>query len=215
MRTAFADTAVELVDEDPRVAVVLAEISTERLEPARLRAPERVINVGIMEQSLIGVAAGFALEGFHPIAHSLSPFVSERPYEQLKDDFGYQGLGGTFVGCGGSYDYAAEGATHHAPADVALMLAIPRMEVLVPGHPAEVGPLMRATYADGLPDLHANERRRERPGVRDEAGFARGRAPGVGTDGARVRAVPVADARGMRWPRRDRRLRDLAATVRR
>jgi transketolase len=151
MRSAFADTAVELVDEDPRVAVVLAEISTERLEPARLRAPERVINVGIMEQSMIGVAAGFALEGFHPIAHSLSPFVSERPYEQLKDDFGYQGLGGTFVGCGGSYDYAAEGATHHAPADVALMLAIPRMEVLVPGHPGEVGPLIRATYADGLP----------------------------------------------------------------
>ena len=74
-------------------------------------------------------SAGFDLEGFHPIAHSLSPFVSERPYEQLKDDFGYQGLGGTFVGCGGSYDYAAEGATHHAPADVALMLAIPTVVV--------------------------------------------------------------------------------------
>ena len=83
---------------------------------------------------MVGVAAGFAMEGFHPIAHSLSPFMAERPYEQLKLDFGYQGLGGTFVGSGGSYDYAGEGATHHSPADASLMLAIPRMQVLVPGH---------------------------------------------------------------------------------
>ena len=91
------------------------------------------------------------MEGFHPIAHSLAPFVAERPYEQLKLDFGYQGLGGTFVGVGGSYDYGAEGATHHAPADAALMLAIPGMEVLVPGHGREVEALLRASYADGRP----------------------------------------------------------------
>jgi len=151
MRTTFVATAIDLLERDPRVAVVLAEISTDRFEPALTRWPERAINVGIMEQTLIGVSAGFALEGFHPIAHSLSPFVSERPYEQLKDDFGYQGLGGTFVGSGGSYDYGTSGATHHAPADVSLMLAIPRMEVLVPGHPDEVDALLRATYANGRP----------------------------------------------------------------
>jgi transketolase len=151
MREAFARTAGALVDEDPRTAIVLAEISTDHFADARRRHPDRVVNVGIMEQTMVGVAAGFAIEGFHPIAHSLSPFMAERPYEQLKLDFGYQGLGGTFVGTGGSYDYAAEGGTHHAPADASLMLAIPRMEVLVPGHPAEVEPLLRATYADGSP----------------------------------------------------------------
>jgi transketolase len=150
-RTAFARTASELLDEDPRAAIVLAEISTDYFAGAERRHPDRVVNVGIMEQAMVGVAAGFAMEGFHPIAHSISPFMAERPYEQLKLDVGYQGLGATFVGTGGSYDYAAEGGTHHSPADASLMLAIPRMEVLVPGHPDEVEPLLRATYADGEP----------------------------------------------------------------
>ncbi len=151
MRAAFGATVSELLDVDDRVAVVLAEISTDSFAEAMRRHPARIVNIGIMEQAMVGVAAGFAMEGFHPIAHSLSPFMAERPYEQLKLDFGYQGLGGTFVGVGGSYDYAAEGGTHHAPADAALMLAIPGMEVLVPGHGDEVARLIRATYANGHP----------------------------------------------------------------
>jgi transketolase len=151
MRAAFGRTAGALVDEDPRVAIVLAEISTEYFDAVASRHPARVVNVGIMEQTMVGVAAGFAMEGFLPIVHSISPFVAERPYEQLKLDIGYQGLGGTFVGTGGSYDYAAEGATHHAAADASLMLAIPGMEVLAPGHPAEVDALLRSVYANGSP----------------------------------------------------------------
>jgi transketolase len=151
MRTQAADTVCELFAADPRVAVVLAEISVERFQPAFEHDSARAVNIGIMEQAMVGVAAGFAMEGFLPVAHSLSPFMAERPYEQLKLDFGYQGLGGTFVGVGGSYDYGTSGATHHAPADVGLMLGIPRMEVLIPGHGDEVERLLRATYANGSP----------------------------------------------------------------
>jgi transketolase len=152
MRAAFGETTVALLDEDPWVALVLADISVSaHFARALVAHPDRAVNVGIMEQTMVGVAAGFAMEGFLPIAHSLSPFMAERPYEQLKLDFGYQGLGGTFVGMGGSYDYAAEGGTHHAPADAALMLAIPDMEVLVPGCGQELATLLRATYANGAP----------------------------------------------------------------
>jgi len=151
MRVAFARTARALLDEDPRAALVLAEISEHYLTDALVRHPERAINVGIMEATMVGVAAGFALEGFHPIAHSIGPFIAERPFEQLKLDFGYQGLGGTFVAIGGSYDYSTEGGTHHAPGDVAAMLSIPGMEVLVPGHGYEVEPLLREVYANGRP----------------------------------------------------------------
>jgi len=151
MRRAFGTTASDLVEHDDRVAVVLAEISTTYFERAMAAHPARVIDVGIMEQTMVGVAAGFAMEGFLPIAHSLSPFMAERPYEQLKLDFGYQGLGGTFVGVGGSYDYASSGATHHSPADAGLMLGIPGMEVLIPGHGEEMDALLRTTYANGSP----------------------------------------------------------------
>jgi transketolase len=151
MRGAFGATVSELVERDDRVAVVLSEISTQYFTDAMRAHPDRVVNIGIMEQAMVGVAAGFAMEGFLPVAHSLSPFMAERPYEQLKLDFGYQGLAGTFVGVGGSYDYASEGGTHHAPADVGLMLGIPRMEVLIPGHGDEVDALLRATYATDAP----------------------------------------------------------------
>jgi transketolase len=151
MRQAFARTTTALLDEDPRAALVLAEISLDHLAGAMARHPDRAINVGIMEATMVGVAAGFALEGFHPIVHSIAPFVAERPYEQLKLDFGYQALGGTFVGVGGSYDYSTEGGTHHAPGDVAAMLAIPGMEVLVPGHPDEVESLLREVVDNGRP----------------------------------------------------------------
>lgn len=151
MRETFAATATGLHADDPRVAIVLADISTQLFREARRHDPLRVVNVGIAEQTMVGVAAGVAMEGFHPIAHSLSPFMAERPFEQLKLDFGYQGLAGTFVGAGGSYDYASEGGTHHAAGDVAAMLAIPRMQVLAPGHGAEVAALTRATYANGSP----------------------------------------------------------------
>jgi transketolase len=163
MREAFVATATDLLVDDPRVAIVLAEISGQLFRAARRHDPMRTVNVGIAEQTMVGVAAGFAMEGFHPIAHSLSPFMAERPFEQLKLDFGYQELGGTFVGAGGSFDYASEGGTHHAAGDVAAMLAIPRMQVLVPGHGEEVATLLRSTYANGAPtylrtSLAANDR---------------------------------------------------------
>jgi transketolase len=151
MRERAASVACELFRDDPRVAIVLASISRQMFEDAMQHDPRRAVNVGIMEQTMVGVAAGFAMEGFHPIAHSITPFLVERPYEQLKDDFGLQGLGGTFISVGASYDYAAEGGTHHAQGDVGALLQIPGFEVLAPGHADEVEHLLRATYANGRP----------------------------------------------------------------
>jgi transketolase len=151
MREQAGATAAELLEEDARVAIVLAEISTGQFGRALRHDPRRAVNVGIMEQTMIGVAAGFAMEGFLPIVHTITPFLIERPLEQIKLDFGYQGLGGTFVSVGASYDYTAEGFTHHAPGDVQAMLTVPAMQVVVPGTPAELERLFRATYANGSP----------------------------------------------------------------
>lgn len=151
MREQAAETAADLLDEDPRVALILAEISTGQFGRALDAHPDRAVNVGIMEQTMVGVAAGFAMEGFLPVVHTITPFLVERPLEQIKLDFGYQGLEGTFVSVGGSYDYTSEGFTHHSPGDVQVMLTVPGMEVLVPGAADELDRLFRATYADGHP----------------------------------------------------------------
>jgi transketolase len=151
MRERFAATAIDLVDEAERAVVVLAEIGVDSFEDALRAYPDRVVNIGIMEQALVGVAAGMAMEGFHPLVHTIAAFLVERPFEQLKVDFGYQGLSGTFVSVGGSYDYSTSGCTHHAPGDVQALRGIPRMRVLVPGHADEVDRLMRGTFGDDDP----------------------------------------------------------------
>ena len=149
MRAAACDAAVERFLADDRTAVVLAEISTDLFEPAFRHDPRRAINVGIMEQTMVGVAAGFALEGFRPIVHTIAPFLAERALEQVKLDFGYQGLEGLFITTGASYDYAASGMTHHGWADVAALATVPGLEIVVPGAAAEAAALVRSSHGNG------------------------------------------------------------------
>ncbi|HLQ29582.1 MAG TPA: transketolase C-terminal domain-containing protein [Ktedonobacteraceae bacterium] len=152
MRQQMGQTVKELIESDERLVVVLAEISTGYFEGTS--HPERVINVGIMEQTMTSVAAGMALEGFIPVVHSITPFLVERPFEQIKDDFCYQGLGGKFISTGASYDYSTEGMTHHGPGDVQILRSLPGMQIVVPGTATEFERLFRETYANGSPTYY-------------------------------------------------------------
>ena len=149
MRERFGEVVARLLDDDERVFLLLAAISTDLAQPIAERHPRRVVNAGIMEQTVMSAAAGLAIEGFHPFVHSIAPFIVHRPYEQIRDDFVYQRLGLNIVSIGASFDYARDGYTHQAPDDVAAMLALTGTEVLVPGTPAELETLLRATYDDG------------------------------------------------------------------
>jgi transketolase len=146
MRTVFAETASALLDEDPLAAVVLAEISVDMFGKAAARHPERVLNVGIREQLMVSVGGGLALAGMRPIVHTYAPFLVERAYEQVKLDLAHQGVHAVLVSIGASYDAARAGRTHQAPEDVALLDSVPGFSVVVPGHPAEVGGLLRGAF---------------------------------------------------------------------
>ena len=158
MRTAFAETAQEIVAKDPLAAVVLADISTSLFEDAMVRFPDRLTNVGIRESLMISVGGGLALTGMHPMMHSYTPFLVERPYEMLKLDLGHNDLGAVLVSIGASYDAARAGRTHQAPEDVALIAALPDWTIHVPGHVDEADRLFRqALGGDGRTYLRLSE----------------------------------------------------------
>jgi transketolase len=140
MRGRFYRLLADALAEDERVWAVLADIGASEL-PTR---HPRVVNVGIREQLLLGVAAGLALEGRRPVVHSYAPFLVERPWEQLKLDLGHQDVGAVLVSNGASYDSARSGRTHQAPEDVALVATLPGWRIEVPGHPDELERAFRA-----------------------------------------------------------------------
>lgn len=192
MRERFERVTGELLDTNPRLAVVLADIGASAFEPARRRHPRRVINLGIREQLLIGVTSGLALAGLRPVAHTFAPFLVERPFEQIKLDIVHQGVGAVLVSAGGSFDYPYYGRTHLAPGDVALLDTLPGWTVHVPGHPDEAEALLRAAAAaDGPVYLRLSLLANAAPFPAPPGGLAVLRSGSAGT----VLAVgPVADA---------------------
>jgi transketolase len=151
MRKQFVTTIEDILNTDERLVLLLGDIGVWGFRNAFEKFPDRVYNIGILEQSTVGLASGLAMTGLVPVVHTIAPFLVERSYEQLKLDFGYQELGGNFISVGGSYDYAALGCTHHCPADVSILKNIPGMEIIVPGTPAEFDALFKHAYADGKP----------------------------------------------------------------
>jgi len=132
MRKVFQEVTSRLIDSHLNLHLLLGDIGVHGFSEIMNKHPNRILNLGILEQAMVGFAAGLASRGAIPIVHSIAPFIVERPLEQIKLDFGYQGLPGKFVSVGASFDYAKLGATHHCPADVEIFLSIPGAEVWVP-----------------------------------------------------------------------------------
>lgn len=148
MRSAFARVTEEMMRIDSSIIVLLGDIGVGAFQKARAVFPDRILNAGIAEQSMVGIAGGLALGGYKPILHSIAPFIMERALEQIKIDFGYQDLSGIFVSVGSSYDYSKLGSTHHSPGDVQIALTIPNMHVYLPGNAAELELILRNSIAN-------------------------------------------------------------------
>tara|TARA_B100001250_G_scaffold162201_1_gene139324 strand:+ start:12065 stop:12940 length:876 start_codon:yes stop_codon:yes gene_type:complete len=146
LRSQLADTASKIVREDESAVLLLGDIGVYAFRDLLKEFPLRAYNIGILEQSTIGLAAGLSLTGHHPIVHTIAPFLVERAYEQIKVDLAYQQLGANLISVGSSYDYAGLGCTHHCPGDVEILNKIPNIEIVIPGHSKEFDKLLMSNY---------------------------------------------------------------------
>ena len=151
MRREFAKLCLETVKNDSKSVVMVGDISHFLLRETEQVAPNRFYNIGICEQSMVGMASGMAIEGMRPIIHTIAPFLVERAFEQIKNDIGYQNTEVTIVTVGGTYDYSDLGCTHHCYGDIAMMRLIPNMQVFEPSTPQEFRTLFEKTWGNGLP----------------------------------------------------------------
>ena len=172
MRKRFYELATRALDDDPRVAIVLAEIGASEL-PAR---HERVFNVGIREQLMIGVAAGLALEGLRPIVHSYAPFLVERAVRADQARPGPPGRRRRARQHRRLLRRRTSGRTHQAPGDVALLSALPGWTIHVPGHPDELERVLAAARSPATTASTSGcPRRPTRAGARRRAAGAAAR----------------------------------------
>ena len=109
MRRAFGKVITELADKDEKIYVLVGDIGYRVFDEFREKHPDRFINMGICEQSMIGVSAGMALEGLKPWVYTITPFLIERPFEQIKLDIDQQNVDVKLVGFA---DYPHLGPTH-------------------------------------------------------------------------------------------------------
>jgi transketolase len=135
----FAETLYEEATRNSDIYIVVADISPAgSMAKFSTQYPDRFINVGVAEQSMIGICAGLALKGCQPFAYTIATFSLYRPFEMVRDDLCYQNLPVTIVGMGAGIIYSTLGGTHHTQEDVAIAGALPNMQIVAPCDPAEL-----------------------------------------------------------------------------
>lgn len=143
-RDAFEDTLRELANQDARiVAVVNDSVGSSKLTQFKIEHPQRLVNVGIAEQNMVGVGAGLANGGLIPFVCGATPFLTGRALEQIKADVAYSNTNVKLCGMSSGVAYGELGPTHHSIEDMAWLRAIANLTVIVPADPIETEQAVR------------------------------------------------------------------------
>lgn len=143
-RRAFTDTLLTLAREDSRLfAVATDSRGSVTLTDFADELPAQFVECGIAEQDAVGIAAGLANGGQRPFVCGPACFYTLRSAEQVKVDVAYSHQNVKVIGVSGGVSYGALGSTHHSTHDVALLRAIPGMEVFIPSDARQTAALTR------------------------------------------------------------------------
>ncbi|MGM4985450.1 transketolase family protein [Rhizobium sp. 11_C7_N12_5] len=164
-RDAFAATLERLATQDETIVAVCNDsVGSSKLSGFKSKFPGRLVNVGIAEQNMVGVAAGLANGGRLPYVCAAAPFLTGRSLEQIKADISYSNANVKLVGISSGMAYGELGPTHHSIEDFAWMRVLPNLPVIAPCDRIETAAAVEwaATYSGpcflrlsrvGVPDL--------------------------------------------------------------
>lgn len=144
-RDAFSATLESLAESDPRIVGVVSDsVGSSKLVNFRKRWPDRLVNVGIAEQTVVAVGAGLANGGKVPFVSAASCFLTARAMEQIKADIAYSNVNVKLIGQSSGVAYGELGPTHHSIEDLAWLRLLTNLTVLVPSDPWETEQAIRA-----------------------------------------------------------------------
>ena len=176
-RVAFAETMAELARADRRIVAVCNDsVGSSHLVAFQKEFPDRLVNVGIAEQNMVGVAAGLANAGLIPFVSCAGPFLTGRALEQIKADVAYNNYHVVLCGQSPGLSYGELGPTHHSVEDFSWMRALTDLTILNPADPKQTGDALRWAAGAGRP-IYMRIGRFKVPAVTPEdAEFIPGRA---------------------------------------
>ena len=151
-RKAFAETLIALAREDDRIVAVCNDsVGSSNLTGFKAEFPDRMVNVGIAEQDLVGVGAGLANGGMIPFVSAAAPFLTGRALEQIKADVAYSQARVVLCGQSPGFAYGELGPTHHSIEDLSWLRAVADLPVVVPADPVQTEQAVRWAAANPGP----------------------------------------------------------------
>lgn len=172
-RDTFGRAMVDVARQNPNVVAICNDsVSSTKLARFRELFPDRLVNVGIAEQNMVGIGAGLAIGGKIPFVSGAAAFLTGRATEQIKNDVAYTNTNVKLCGVSAGLAYGPLGATHHSIEDLAWMRAIANITIIVPADPLEteqtvhaaaeyVGPMYLRFSRMGVPAVHNEDYRFE------------------------------------------------------
>ncbi len=144
LRDAVIEALFKAQEKGLPVMVLLSDsASTSKIAPFIARYPDHVVNVGIAEQNLVGMAAGMSLTGFISVTANAAPFLLHRSYEQVKIDVCYNKTNVKLLGINAGVAYGQLGSTHHASDDIAIVRNNDAILIFAPADAMEAFQIMQ------------------------------------------------------------------------
>jgi len=166
LRGVMVQTFCDSAEKGKNIIVLVSDsTSTAKITPFAEKYPDRLVNVGIAEQNLVGSAAGLSLGGYIAITTNAAPFLVGRANEQVKNDICYSNSNVKLIGLNAGVCYAGLASTHHSIDDISIMRGFGNIQILAPSDPIEVaqifdyaidhvGPVYIRMDSDKFPNLH-------------------------------------------------------------